>query len=60
MTIIERVEIRNALKCLKEMCASYKTCANCPAYVGHCQIKYTDPCDYELNTVDDNIWRAFK
>jgi len=59
----KKIDILNALACLKAMCASYKTCAVCPAYNESqciCSIKYSDPCDYELNTADNSIWRAFK
>ena len=59
-TIFERTELLNALTNLKNMCKLYKTCSECPVYDGVCKIKYTDPCDYELNTPEDPIWRAFK
>ena len=59
MEYFKRQDVLNALACLKAMCASYDTCADCPAYLGICKIKYTDPEDYDLNTVDD-VWRAFK
>lgn len=55
----KKEDVLNALACLKAMCSSYETCANCPAYMGICKIKYTDPEDYDLNTCDD-VWRAFK
>lgn len=55
----KKMDILNALACLKAMCASYETCGNCPAYRGECGIKYIAPEDYELNTVND-VWRAFK
>lgn len=56
----KKEDVLNALACLKAMCVSYETCVNCPAYMGICKIKYTDPEDYDLNTSDDDVWRAFK
>lgn len=55
----KKLDILEALACLKAMCASYETCVNCPAYKGVCGIKYIDPQDYDLNVTDD-VWRAFK
>lgn len=60
MDITKRNDILNALACLKAMCASYETCVRCPAFNGVCRIRYVDPCDYELNSSDHPIWRAFK
>lgn len=57
--IQKREDVLNALACLKAMCASYDTCLYCPAYIGMCNIKYTDPENYDLNT-EGNVWRAFK
>ena len=55
----QRKDVLEALACLKAMCSSYDTCSNCPAYVGICKIKYTDPEDYVLNTAEESVWRAF-
>lgn len=60
MNMIKRTDILNALACIKDMCSSYETCGECPAYRGECKIKYTDPCDYELNTDSDSVWRCFQ
>lgn len=60
MNMRKRIDILNALACLKAMCASYETCGQCPAYRGVCQIKYIDPCDYELNSTSDSVWRCFQ
>lgn len=61
MDNIKKMDILNALACLKAMCASYDTCVNCPAYIkSRCEIKYADPEDYDLNITDDYVWRAFE
>lgn len=56
---VTRGDILKALACLKAMCADNKTCVDCPAYMGICKIKYTDPEDYDLND-ENGVWRAFK
>lgn len=59
MDIVKRMDVLNAIACLKAMCAS-ETCVNCPAYMGgSCKIKNTNPEDYDLN-IGDDVWRAFK
>ena len=60
MDVIKKMDVLNALACLKAMCASYDICSKCPAYNRVCMITYTDPCDYELNVVEEPVWRAFK
>ena len=52
-------ELIKALQVIKEECSKHSNCSNCSFYSSdHCNIKYTDPEYWELES--KYIWRAFK
>lgn len=59
-------EILNALKVIKEVCAEFENCPNCPFYkfteslswTADCVIRNKMPRRWELNT-SKPAWRAF-
>lgn len=53
-------EIINALKIIKETCASINSCQKCPFYNGACYINRTQPEHWNIINEQPAIWRAFQ